>query len=587
MSRAITALLLATVCLLAAGCRETPSPGRTVVPPPPPPTVSVDPPATQSDPAEGLLVDVTSQWGIQQSDVAWPDGAYLTPEITPGGVALLDYDGDGDLDIYVTCHGAPAPMPRAFQGAAPNRLYQRQQDGTYVEVPGAAGLADPGYGHGAAVSDVDNDGDLDVYVTNYGPDAFFVNNGDGTFTKATSQAGFSGDLWSSAASFLDYDRDGHLDLYVAHFATFDASQRCQSSGQDEPDYCGPHTFPGQRDTLYRNQGDGTFRDVSADVGIDVPARGWGVICADLTDDGWTDIYVANDEEPNQLWVNGGDGTFLDEAVLRGAAFNGFGRVEASMGVTIGDVDEDGKLDLFMTHVASETNTLYTSGGAGGGGMYTDRSAAAGLAAIDLPYTGWGCGLFDLDHDGDLDLAVANGRVAKGPVHPDAKVGKFWNRYAEPNLLFRNDGAGRFVDLRAESGDWGQPVEVTRALAFGDLDHDGDLDLVTVNVDNQLRIFRNDAPATGTHWLMVRALTGGRDALGAKVTVVAGGRQQLAVVQPSYSYLSSNDPHVHFGLGGADTVDHIEITWPDGLRERFEAPGVDRYLTVQQGTGEAL
>ena len=534
-----------------------------------------------------IYTEVTADMGLPRAQPEWPPARYLTPEITPGGVALFDYDGDGDLDVYQICHGPPALPPRAFKLPAPNRLY-RQDAGKLVEVAQAAGLNDPGYGHGAAVGDVDNDGDLDVYVTNYGPDRFYLNNGDGGFTNQTQAAGLASDSWSSAASFIDYNRDGLLDLFVVHFAQFDEGKRCQSNlDGDEPDYCGPHTFPGLRDTLFKNNGDGGFTDVSEQVGIAVPARGWGALCGDLTGDGWPDIYVANDEEPNQLWVGSADGTFFDEAVLRGLAFNGQGRVEASMGVTWGDLDDDQRLDLFMTHVTSETNTLFTSGGSFDGESYADRSIGAGMSSIDLPYTGWGCAMFDVDHDGDLDLAVANGRVAKGPVRPEAELGDCWNRYAEPNLLFLNDGNGRFQQPAEGQNDFSARLEVTRGLAVGDLDGDGDLDLVTNDIANVLRVYRNDAPPPDSHWLMIKAVTGGRDAVGARITLLLpGGKRRTAIVQPSYSYLASNDPRVHFGLGDVDQAEGLEVVWPDGAEEAFSVGGVDRLLTIRQGEGQA-
>ena len=539
-------------------------------------------------PAHGAwFSEITGEIGLAEKGETWPAGHYLTPEITAGGVALFDYDNDGDLDLYQVRHPPPAPMPGAFTQAAPNRLFEQTANGRFVEVEGAAGLDDPGYGHGAALGDFDNDGDVDVFVTNYGPDQFYINDGGGRFTRVTDSVGISGDEWSSAATFVDYDRDGDLDLFVVHFATFDPAKRCPVGDAIEPDYCGPHTFPGLRDTLWRNNGDGSFSDVSEAAGIDLPARGWGVIAADFTGDGWADLYVANDEEPNQLWVNNQDGTFLDEAVLRGVAFNSHGRVEASMGVTVADLNEDGVLDLFMTHVTSETNTLYQSGGAGADAMYFDRSAAAGMSGVDLPHTGWGCALLDLDHDGDADLAVANGRVAKGLTHPQADLGAYWGRYAEANLLFRNDGDGRFTDIRDSGGAFTRHLEVTRALAVGDIDSDGDLDVVTANVDNHLRVFRNDAPRAGTHWVMIRAMTGKRDALGAEIRLTVDGRPRSGVALSSYSYLAGNDPRVHFGLGGHDSIDAIEVRWPSGRREAFDGGVADRVITLYEGTGRPM
>lgn len=528
--------------------------------------------------AQTLLREVTSELGLPAPTSPWPNGVLLTPEITPGGVALFDYDQDGDLDIYQVVHGPPAEMPASFQAAAPNRLFRQETNGTFREVPDAAGLADPGYGHGCAMGDIDNDGDIDVLVTNYGPNRLYLNEG-GSFRDITAKSGITGDHWSSAAAFFDYDRDGFLDLFIVHFGVFDPTRRCGSDGA--VDYCGPHLFDGVTDQLLHNNGDGTFTDMSEQAGITTPARGWGVICADLTNDGWPDIYVCNDEEPNQLWINGGDGTFFDEGMLRGAALNGFGRVEASMGVSVGDVNSDGRLDLFMTHVASETNTMYLLSD---GELFDDGTPQTGMGAIDLPYTGWGCGLVDIDNDADLDLAVANGRVAVGPVLPAANLGPFWNRYAEPNLLFLNDGSARFTNVSSQSGEFSSRPGLTRGLAFGDLDGDGDLDLVTNSIDNRLKVYRNDAPAPNNHWIRFRLLTGKRDAIGARLLLKAGNTQQVRLMLRSYSYLASNDPHVHFGLGSTADVDALEVRWPDGSEESFEIPSVDRIITILQGTG---
>ncbi|MEA2710329.1 MAG: enediyne biosynthesis protein [Phycisphaerales bacterium] len=542
-----------------------------------------------------LFNEVTAAVGFPDKPPIYPDGTFLTPEITPGGVALLDYNNDGRLDILVICHPPPMPHAQLIKATAPNRLFRQEADGNFVEVDGAAGLGGSGFHHGVAVGDVNNDGYVDVYVTNYGSsDQLFMNNGDATFTDTTGRSGMppmtqqkAEKNWASTAAFFDYDRDGNLDLFVAHFATFDPNKQClQSSSKRDQDYCGPHEFPGQLATLYHGNGDGTFSDVTKQAGIDAPGRGWGLICADLTGDGWPDVLQANDEEPNQLWVNQQNGTFLDEAVLRGCAFNAAGSVEANMGVHAADVTNNKRLDLFITHISSETNTLWMDQG---DGNWTDQTAQAGMALIDRPFTGWGCGFFDYDNDGFLDLAVANGRVAKGPVRSEAEVGRFWNWYAEPNLLFRGDGTGKFADVSKHSGTFASRLEVTRALAFADLGNRGAIDLVTVKIDNSIRIYRNDAAAKENHWLQVLPITGKRDALGAKVFLTSGGKTRVALALRAYSYLSSNDPRVHFGLGKETAVELLEIHWPHGTpaKERFKVDAVDRAMTVQQGTGEAL
>ncbi|QDT68842.1 ASPIC and UnbV [Planctomycetes bacterium MalM25] len=590
-------LVLVGTVLMMPGCSGSAEEKNVAIPPAASevtgePTAKTAAPVEPSQPAvsattavKGWFTEVTKQAGLPAQQ-PWPDGLYLTPEITPGGVGLFDYDGDGDLDIYQVRHGEPREMPKSFKDPAPNRLYRQDADGRFTQVEDAAGLADPGYGHGCAMGDIDNDGDVDVLVTNYGPNKLYRNDG-GAFVDISDEAGIGGDSWSSASAFVDYDRDGDLDLFVVNFGVFDATRRCGDSGAagvgQSHDYCGPHLFEGVRDRLYRNDGGGRFTDVSESAGINAPARGWGVIAADLTGDGWPDLYVCNDEEPNQLWVNDGKGGFYDEAMLMGAALNGAGRVEASMGVTVGDVNSDGRFDLFMTHVASETNTLYTLGE---GDFFSDDSSASGMAGVDLPYTGWGCGLLDMDHDGDLDLAVGNGRVAVGPVLATAQLGPYWSRYAEPNLLFRNEGEGRFRDLSDQAGGFTAKPGLTRGLAFGDLDQDGDIDLVSNGIDNHLAIFRNDAPKAGAHWLQARVLTAGRDALGAKVELLSAGMTQVRYVLRSYSYLASNDPRVHFGLGDESSPEAFRVTWPDGAVEAFEVERVDQTVILRQGEGSS-
>ena len=542
-----------------------------------------------------LFKEVTADLGFPEKPPIYPDGQFLTPEITPGGVALLDYNNDGRLDILIVCHPPPMPHAQMIQATAPNRLFRQEGDGKFIEVEGAAGLGGTGFHHGVAVGDANNDGLVDVYISNYGsPDQLFLNNGNGTFIDATARAGFAPMTpqqaqknWASTCAFFDYDRDGNLDLFVAHFATFDPNKRClQSRDSADRDYCGPHEFPGQLSSLYKGNGDGTFREVTREAGIDVPGRGWGLICADLTGDGWPDILQANDEEPNQLWVNQQNGTFLDEAVLRGCAFNAAGAVEANMGVHAADITNTKRLDLFITHITSETNTLWMDQGEGN---WIDATAQAGMAIIDRPFTGWGCGFFDYDNDGLLDLAIVSGRVARGPARPEAEVGRFWNRYAEPNLLFRGDGTGRFADVSRQAGTFGSRLEVTRALAFADLSNRGAIDLVSVKVDNSIRIWRNEAAPKENHWLQVLPMTGKRDAIGAKVFLTAGGKTRVALALRAYSYLSSNDPRVHFGLGRESAVEPIEIHWPSGApaKEKFKVERVDRVLTARQGTGEAL
>ena len=531
-------------------------------------------------PSPELFVEITEEAGLGSLvSEALTDGTYDVPEIMGGGIALFDYDSDGDLDLLRIC-SLPADHAR---GPASNRLFQQQPDRGFAEVTRAAGFDHPGYGQGAAIGDVDNDGDPDLYVTNIGPDSFYLNNGDGTFTDVTARAGFAGGEWSASATFVDYDGDGDLDLFVVHYLEYALGTIC-TDVSGSPEYCGPQHFSGTLDRLYRNEGDGTFSDVSAPAGINSPGKGLGIVAADLTDDGRIDLYVTNDADVNHLWVNNGDGAFTDEAVARGVGVNAYGRTEASMGITIGDANHDGILDLFMTHLIDETNTFFLSLNES---MYVDASSASGFGTTDFSYTGFGCGFFDFDHDSDLDLLIVNGRIMRGPPHPGAPASPFWEKYAEPNFLFENDGAGRFGNCSERAGLLASRVDVSRGVAFGDLDDDGDLDLAVAHLLSGLRLFHNQAPPAGSHWLRVRAVTGKRDALGACVTVRAAGKALIRIVQANYSYLSASDPRVHFGLGAVEKVEAIEVRWSDGTRERFGAAGVDRDVVVRKGSGDTL
>jgi hypothetical protein len=499
-------------------------------------------------------------------------------EEIPGGVAFFDYDNDGRMDILQICH----PAPGHFNDTASNRLFHQEADGSFREVPNAGGLNGPGYAMGVAIGDYNNDGFPDVFITRFGHCSLYRNNGNGTFTDVTAQAGLATEepSWYSSAAWVDYDRDGWLDLYVARYAEYDPERHC-SGADGKPDYCGPNQYLGLGGKLYHNNRDGTFTDVTAKAGMKVQDRGFGVVCADFTGSGWPDIFVANDSERQNLWINQRDGTFKDEALERGVAFNGGGEPEAGMGVALGQITSDGHLSLFITHLRGEKNTVYSPVTLG---MYADKSASAGMATIDLPYTGWGCGLVDFDNDGNLDVAVVNGRVMRGPIDPRTKLSKFWNPYAESNLLFRGDGKGHFTDMTARGGDFTRHVECTRGLAFGDFENNGRIGMVSNTLDNTLRLYRNVASSERNHWLSVRALTGKRDALGARLELRAGGRRWTQLILSAYSFLSSSDPRAHFGLGTIDHVDVLTVYWPDGAREQFDVLDVDRQLTIRQGTG---
>lgn len=507
------------------------------------------------------------------------DGSYFMPESIGSGGAFFDYDNDGDLDIYLINSG-----PHSIGGnhpPAPNRLFRQDENGRFSDVSEASGLGDTGYGMGVAIGDIDNDGNRDVYISNYGPDALYRNNGDGTFSNITKHAGIDNFYWGCSVIFFDYNLDGYLDIYVANYVAFDPSEVCvDRSGR--PDYCGPDGVPGVPDVLFRNRGDGTFVDVSMESNIALAAsKGLGVVSADFNGDSLPDVYVANDEQPNHLWINQGDGTFQDQALRLGAALNELGRSEAGMGIALGDADNDGDLDLFITHLRTESNTFYRF--LGGDYGYQDNSVTAGLAGPSLSYTGFGTGFFDYDNDGDLDLAVVNGRVTRGPLLTHNEPKGYWDDYAEPNFLFENDANGRFSTVPVVATLFSRPIENSRGLAFGDVDNDGDIDLLVTNEGGRVRLFRNDVKGKG-HWLIVRAVDASleRNAIGARVTVHLGEKQFSRLIASGYSYLSSSDPRAHFGLGDATAVDQIEVRWPDAHIETFAGVKSDQIITLTKG-----
>ncbi len=527
------------------------------------------------------FADITVEAGIDFDHDPGVEGFYWAPEVMGSGGAFLDFDGDGDLDIYLL-QGGYLPESKN-KNEKPNQLFRQNQNGSFEDVTATSGLGNTGYGTGVAVGDIDNDGLVDVYVANYGPDALFRNQGGGKFADITASAGIVDNAWSASVGFCDYDADGFLDVYVSRYLINDSTKKCVSDS-GAMDYCSPQSFNRHHpDTLYHNDGDATFTDVSEQSGIaSVGAPGLGVLCHDFTGDGLMDFYVANDGEANRLWENMGNGKFEDQAVLMGAALNSFGRPEASMGVTLGDVDGDGDFDMFMTHLIDETNTLYLNDGTWG---FEDVTSARGLGASSLKFTGFGTSFIDLDVDGDVDLAVVNGRVDQGTPLPGANVGEFWNMYAEPNFLYDNDGRGKFTDISPKGGRFTALVEASRGLVLGDIDRDGDFDFLVTNSGSAARLYRNDAPRKGG-FLMVTTYDPARErvAHGAVITVNAGGKSYVRVSDPAYSYLSSNEPKAHFGFPGGATVESIRIRWPDGSDELFPGVGPNQSITLEKGKG---
>jgi hypothetical protein len=538
--------------------------------------------ATAEPEASPWFADVTDEVGLDFThDAGSVDGRYLMPQAMGSGAALFDFDGDGRLDIYLIHNGGP-------QGKK-NQLFHQEPDGRFTDVSAGSGLDVAGPGMGVAIGDVNNDGWPDVLLTEYGRIRLFLNNHNGTFTDVTKDAGLENPMWGASAAFFDYDRDGWLDLVVVNYVNFDPTWPC-STGSGQPDYCAPRIFPGRVTRLFHNiraHGDVHFVDVTQESGlVQLTGPGLGVLCADFDGDGWPDIFVANDGQPNRLWINRHDGTFADEAVRRGVACNAMGQAEANMGVAYADVDGDGLADLFVTHLTDETNTLWRQGPRG---LFQDRTAACGLAGTQSRGTGFGTVLGDFDQDGAPDLAVVNGRISRGRGSGNPALGPHWGMYAEHNRLFANDGNGRFRDISAENAPLCGSANVGRGLVAGVLGDEGALDLLVTCAGGRARLYRNVIRARG-HWLLVRAVDpglGGRDAYGAEVRVCAGGREWVRLVNPAGSYLCSGDARAHFGLGQAASVDGIDVLWPDGTRESFPGGPADRKLELARGAGTRL
>jgi hypothetical protein len=530
------------------------------------------------------FVDVTARAGINFVQDAGDLRKYHVPQIHGSGLAVFDFDGDGLLDIYLLTHGGP-------QSSSTNRLYRNLGDGTFKDVTAGSGLDIAGFNCGVAIGDVNNDGRPDVLITQLGGVKLLLNRGDGTFADVTEEAGLANPAWGTSASFFDYDRDGWLDLVVVNYLEFDPTRVCPTA-DGKPDFCGPLQFPGTVTRLFRNRtgedkaGRVRFQDVTVKAGLaKSPGPGLGVYCADFNGDGWPDIFIANDAHPNYLWINNQNGTFTEEASLAGLAVDGMGKAQAGMGVAAGDIDGTARLSIYVTHLTTEHNTLWQERAKRG--LFEDRTAAAGLMRTDWRGTGFGTVMGDFDQDGWLDIAVVNGRVQRGSTTPNPDLGPLLQAYSERNQLFRNDGSGRFHDVsRANAPFCGTP-NVARGLAKGDLFGDGALDLVVSTVAGAARVYRNSAKNRG-HWLLVRALdpVRKRDAYGAAVTVRAGGRELVRIINPADSYQSSSDPRGHFGLGSAAQYDAIHVLWPDGLAEVFPAGQADRQLVLRRGEGSA-
>ena len=492
-----------------------------------------------------------------------------------GGGAFLDYDRDGWLDIYLVNGSRFGGYPDSV--AAPtNALYRNRGRGDFENATDAAGVGDAGWGMGCAVADYDNDGDPDLYVTNYGPNILYRNEGAGTFADAAPAAGIDLAGWSTSATFGDYDLDGDLDLYVAQYLDF-APERAPPRGgmwKGVLVFVGPLGLQGAQDALYRNEGDGTFTDITrrARAGKFEPTYGLGALFCDYDRDGDMDIYVANDSAPNFLYRNEGDGTFEDVAVAAGAALSAEGTAQAGMGIAYGDYDRDGFADLFVTHFEDDYNTLYRNRG---DGTFAVASTATGLAEPSLPRLAFGANFLDYDNDRDLDLFVANGHVYPQIRHRDP------TGYAEPNQLFQNLGPAGFRFAAVAAGDVARPA-VSRGSAAGDYDNDGDQDLLVCNLDGPPALLRNDG-GNQQHWLRLRLVgsASNRDGVGARVALATGAVVQTRELTSGGSFLSHGDPRLHFGLGASAAADWIEIRWPSGGVQRLEDVAADQFLVVSE------
>ncbi len=575
-------------CLLFAACLTACGPGTAL------------PPATESEPAAPVeseaewFVDRAAETGLDFVHFNGMTGKFYQPEMAGPGAGLFDYDNDGDLDVYLVqgelLGAGDALLPPPADQPPGDRLYRNDLEITgngerrirFTDVTAGSGIGGPGYGMGVAAGDFDNDGWIDLYLTRFGPNRLLRNRGDGTFEDVTDRSGTGDPAWGVPASFVDYDRDGRLDLFVGNYLSYTLAGHTQCYDRaGAPDYCAPETSRPHPDVLYRNRGDGTFEDVTATAGLGRefgPALGSAT--ADFDGDGWIDLFVANDQRENQLWMNQGDGTFRNRALAAGAALGAGGNAKADMGVDAGDFDNDGDEDLFITELSGQGSTLYVNDGAG---LFRERSAALGIRAPSLPYTGFGAAWIDIDNDGWLDIVAVNGAVVLnfetfGPDNPFA--------LDQRNQVFRNLGGTGFEAATDRAGAVFELSEVSRGAAFGDVDNDGDTDILMANAAGPVRLLLN-LVGEHRHWLGLRLVDSDtrRDAVGARVAVVRpDGTTLWRRARADGSFASANDPRVLVGLGDSGAVSRVRVFWPDGKVEEWTDVPADRYTTLTRGTG---
>ena len=522
------------------------------------------------------FTDAAERAGITFKHVSSPEKRYIVESMS-GGVALLDFDNDGFLDVYFV-NSLTVDLLKS-KGKTRSVLYRNRGDGTFADVTDKAGVGDIGWGMGAAVADYDNDGFQDIYVTCVGPNRLLKNNGDGTFTDVTKKAGVGDPRWSAGASFFDFDADGRLDLFVSNYVAFDfdnlpefgKDRTCQFKGVAVQ--CGPRGLPGDGDSLYRNNGDGTFTDVTKKAGVTDPNGyyGMGVIASDFDEDGLVDIFVANDSTPNFLYRNNGDGTFKEVGFISGTALNENGAAQGCMGVTVGDYNHDGRLDLFITNFDDDYNVLYRNDGRG---SFSDTSYAAKVAAMSFPYVGWGTKFFDYDNDGWADIFVANGHV-----YPQIK------NFQQRNFVHRNNRDGTFAETAEQLGAPFLEKRAARGAAFGDFDNDGDVDVFVNYLGGAAQLLRNDGGnANNSVLLKLVGVRSNRDGVGARVRVVSGDLAQKDEVRSGDSYLSQSDLRLHFGLEKRTKIDLVEVHWPSGASDKITDAKVNSIVTIMEGKG---
>ena len=525
--------------------------------------------------ASPWFTEVSAKAGIRFKHTDGRSGQRYFLETLGAGAAWFDYDRDGDLDIYFV-NGAGLPGAE-FDVSPTNALYRNNGNMTFTEVTNGAKVGDGGYGFGCCVGDYDNDGWPDLYVTNYGPNILYRNNGDGSFSNVTEGTGVGGERWSSSAAFADYDRDGDLDLFVANYLDYRLEDNTICHRGDLRVYCPPADFTGVADVLYENKGDGSFADVTRESGVFNPeGKGLGVVWGDYDNDGYPDIFVANDTTADMLYRNNGDGTFMDVALFVGVALGAKGIPMGGMGTSFGDYDNDGWLDIAVTNFQDDPNSLYHGEG---DGTFADASYASRLGGVSLPYVGWGVDFVDLDNDGFTDLFVGNGNI-----YDNVEMFDPGYTYPQRNHLFRNQGDGTLSEISSQCGPGLSLNKVSRGVAFVDYDNDGDIDILVTNSNQTSDLLRNES-SNQHNWLNLRLVgtASNRDAIGARVKIFAPGLEpQLREVKSGSSYLCQSDMRLHFGLGKASIVTRIEIRWPSGLDDTFEGIAPNQFLEVREG-----